>query len=109
MFSFIKKNPIAIKQEKIAELWSYITALNKKDKALFFKLLDEENEPLKYKPGDEPKSRFLKDKKMIEKTVEQVVEGSRLYDYNCYKFKQDVYEILDESYDQFVSIMNQKI
>ncbi len=109
MFSFIKKNPVALKQEKIAELWNYMTSMSKKDKKLFIQLIEQENEPLKFRPGDEPKSAFLKDKKMIQKSIIQIQEGPRLYDYNCYCFKDDIYEILEESYDQFMGILNQKM
>lgn len=105
MFSFIKKNPAAIKQEKIANLWNYMTSMSKKDKKLFVQLIEQDNEPLKFKQGEEPKSQFLKDKKMIEKFVEQEQIGSRLFDYTCFKFKEDVYALLDESYDQFYDII----
>ena len=48
---------------------------------------------------------LLKDKKMIERFVIQEQIDSRLYDYICFKFKDDIFELLDESYDQFYSII----
>lgn len=46
---FIKKNPEAVKQEKIANLWHYMTSMSKKDKKLFQQLIEQDNEPLKFK------------------------------------------------------------
>ena len=102
---FIKKNPEAVKQEKIANLWHYMTSMSKKDKKLFQQLIEQDNEPLKFKDGEVPKSQFLKDKKMIERFVIQEQIDSRLYDYICFKLKDDIFELLDESYDQFYSII----
>ena len=42
---------------------------------------------------------------MIERFVIQEQIDSRLYDYICFKFKDDIFELLDESYDQFYSII----
>lgn len=39
------------KKMNVPDLWNFMTSLNKKDKALFEELLDNDNEPLEYK-GD---------------------------------------------------------
>lgn len=37
------------KKMNVPDLWNFMTSLNKKDKALFEELLDNDNEPLEYK------------------------------------------------------------
>jgi len=39
------------KKMNVPDLWNFMTSLNKKDKALFEELLDNDNEPLEYKGG----------------------------------------------------------
>ena len=42
---FFKKE----KKVNVPDLWNFMTSLNKKDKALFEGLLDNDNEPLEYR------------------------------------------------------------
>lgn len=92
------------KMNNIPDLWNFMTSLNKKDKALFEELLDNDNEPLEYK-GDVKIGGLLKNKKMIERTVIQKEEEGRLRDYTQYRIQPEVYEVLKPSYDQFYSII----
>lgn len=82
-----------------------MTSMNKKDKQLLNQLMEQDNAPLEYKDGEVPKSQFLKNKKIIEKSIIQKQIDSRVYDFICFKIKDDVYELLDESYDQFYAII----
>lgn len=50
------------KKMNVPDLWNFMTSLNKKDKALFEELLDNDNEPLEYK-GDVKQGGLLKNKK----------------------------------------------
>ena len=86
------------KKMNVPDLWNFMTSLNKKDKALFEELLDNDNEPLEYK-GDVKQGGLLKNKKMIER------RDGRLRDYTQYRIQPDVYEVLKPSYDQFYSII----
>ena len=52
---FFKKE----KKMNVPDLWNFMTSLNKKDKALFEELLDNDNEPLEYK-GDVKQGGLLK-------------------------------------------------
>ena len=45
------------------QIMEFMTSLNKKDKALFEELLDNDNEPLEYK-GDVKQGGLLKNKKI---------------------------------------------
>lgn len=92
------------KKMNVPDLWNFMTSLNKKDKALFEKLLDNDNEPLEYK-GDVKQGGLLKNKKMIERRVIEKEEDGRLRDYTQYHIQPDVYEVLKPSYDQFYSII----
>lgn len=92
------------KKMNVPDLWNFMTSLNKKDKALFEELLDNDNEPLEYK-GDVKQGGLLKNKKMIERRVIEKVEDGRLRDYTQYRIQPDVYEVLKPSYDQFYSII----
>ena len=74
---FFKKE----KKMNVPDLWNFMTSLNKKDKALFEELLDNE-------------------RRVIEKE-----EDGRLRDYTQYRIQPDVYEVLKPSYDQFYSII----
>ena len=49
------------KKMNVPDLWNFMTSLNKKDKALFEELLDNDNEPLEYK-GDVKQGGLLKNK-----------------------------------------------
>ena len=93
-----------IKEDDVPDLWNFMTSLNKKDKALFEELLDNDNEPLEYK-GDVKQGGLLKNKKMIERRVIEKEEDGRLRDYTQYRIQPDVYEVLKPSYDQFYSII----
>lgn len=64
------------KKMNVPDLWNFMTSLNKKDKALFEELLDNDNEPLEYK-GDVKQGGLLKNKKMIER---RVIEKKRMED-----------------------------
>ena len=97
---FFKKE----KKMNVPDLWNFMTSLNKKDKALFEELLDNDNEPLEYK-GDVKQGGLLKNKKMIERRVIEKEENGRLRDYTQYRIRPDVYEVLKPSYDQFYSII----
>lgn len=97
---FFKKE----KKMNVPDLWNFMTYLNKKDKALFEELLDNDNEPLEYK-GDVKQGGLLKNKKMIERRVIEKEEDGRLLDYTQYRIQPDVYEVLKPSYDQFYSII----
>lgn len=99
---FFKKE----KKNAIPDLWNFMMSLNKKEKALFEQLLDEDNEPLEYK-GDVKMGGLLKNKKMIERTVIQKEEDGRLRDYTQYRIQPDVYKVLKPSYDKFYSIINE--
>ena len=68
------------KKMNVPDLWNFMTSLNKKDKALFEELLDNDNEPLEYK-GDVKQGGLLKNKKMIERRVIEKEEDGRLRDY----------------------------
>lgn len=92
------------KKMNVPDLWNFMTSLNKKDKALFEELLDNDNEPLEYK-GDVKQGGLLKNKKMIERRVIEKEEDGRLRDYTQYRIHPDVYEVLKPSYDQFYSII----
>ena len=92
------------KKMNVPDLWNFMTSLNKKDKALFEELLDNDNEPLEYK-GDVKQGGLLKNKKMIERRVIEKEEDGRLRDYTQYRIPPDVYEVLKPSYDQFYSII----
>lgn len=92
------------KKLNVPDLWNFMTSLNKKDKALFEELLDNDNEPLEYQ-GDVKMGGLLKNKKMIERIVIQKEEGGRLRDYTQYRIQPEVYEVLKPSYDQFYSII----
>ena len=92
------------KKMNVPDLWNFMTSLNKKDKALFEELLDNDNEPLEYK-GDVKQGGLLKNKKMIERRVIEKEEDGRLRDYTQYRAQPDVYEVLKPSYDQFYSII----
>lgn len=92
------------KKMNVPDLWNFMTSLNKKDKALFEELLDNDNEPLEYK-GDVKQGGLLKNKKMIERRVIEKKEDGRLRDYTQYRIQPDVYEVLKPSYDQFYSII----
>ena len=92
------------KKMNVPDLWNFMTSLNKKDKALFEELLDNDNEPLEYK-GDVKQGGLLKNKKMIERRVIEKEENGRLRDYTQYRIQPDVYEVLKPSYDQFYSII----
>ena len=92
------------KKNNIPDLWNFMTSLNKKDKALFEQLLDNDNEPLEYQ-GDVKIGGLLKNKKMIERSVIQKEEEGRLRDYTQYRIQPEVYEVLKPSYDQFYSII----
>lgn len=92
------------KKMNVPDLWNFMTSLNKKDKALFEELLDNDNEPLEYK-GDVKQGGLLKNKKMIERRVIEKEEDGRLRDYTQYCIQPDVYEVLKPSYDQFYSII----
>ena len=92
------------KKMNVPDLWNFMTSLNKKDKALFEELLDNDNEPLEYK-GDVKQGGLLKNKKMIERRVIEKEEDGRLRDYTQYRIQPDVYEVLKPSYDQFYSII----
>ena len=100
MIMFFKKE----KKMNVPDLWNFMTSLNKKDKALFEELLDNDNEPLEYK-GDIKQGGLLKNKKMIERRVIEKEEDGRLHDYAQYRIQPDVYEVLKPSYDQFYSII----
>lgn len=100
MIMFFKKE----KKMNVPDLWNFMTSLNKKDKALFEELLDNDNEPLEYK-GDVKQGGLLKNKKMIERRVIEKEEDGRLRDYTQYRIQPDVYEVLKSSYDQFYSII----
>ena len=100
MIMFFKKE----KKMNVPDLWNFMTSLNKKDKALFEELLDNDNEPLEYK-GDIKQGGLLKNKKMIERRVIEKEEDGRLHDYTQYRIQPDVYEFLKPSYDQFYSII----
>ena len=65
---FFKKE----KKMNVPDLWNFMTSLNKKDKALFEELLDNDNEPLEYK-GDVKQGGLLKNKKMIAKRKEEML------------------------------------
>ena len=93
------------KKVNVPDLWSFMTSLNKKEKALFEELLDNDNEPLEYK-GDVKMGGVLKNKKMIERKVIQKEEEGRLRDYTQYRIQPDVYTVLKPSYDQFYSIIS---
>lgn len=97
---FFKKE----KKMNVPDLWNFMTSLNKKDKALFEELLDNDNEPLEYK-GDVKQGGLLKNKKMIERRVIEKEEDGRLRDYTQHRIQPDVYEVLKPSYDQFYSII----
>ena len=100
MIMFFRKE----KKMNVPDLWNFMTSLNKKDKALFEELLDNDNEPLEYK-GDVKQGGLLKNKKMIERRVIETEEDGRLRDYTQYRIQPDVYEVLKPSYDQFYSII----
>lgn len=102
MIMFFKKEKE--KKMNVPDLWNFMTSLNKKDKALFEELLDNDNEPLEYK-GDVKQGGLLKNKKMIERRVIEKEEDGRLRDYTQYRIQPDVYEVLKPSYDQFYSII----
>lgn len=72
MIMFFRKE----KKMNVPDLWNFMTSLNKKDKALFEELLDNDNEPLEYK-GDVKQGGLLKNKKMIER---RVIEKKRMED-----------------------------
>ena len=55
---FFKKE----KKVNVPDLWNFMTSLNKKDKALFEELLDNDNEPLEYKGGCQT-GRIIKEQK----------------------------------------------
>ena len=97
---FFKKE----KKMNVPDLWNFMISLNKKDKALFEELLDNDNEPLEYK-GDVKQGGLLKNKKMIERRVIEKDEDGRLRDSTQYRIQPDVYEVLKPSYDQFYSII----
>ena len=70
------------KKMNVPDLWNFMTSLNKKDKALFEELLDNDNEPLEYK-GDVKQGGLLKNKKMIERRViekEESLKKKRMED-----------------------------
>lgn len=92
------------KKESISDLWSFMTSLNKKDKALFVQFLENENAPLEFE-GDVKKNGLLKNKKIIERTLIQKEENNRLKDYTQYRIQKEVYDLLKPSYDQFYSIL----
>ncbi len=92
------------KKESISDLWSFMTSLNKKDKALFVQFLENENAPLEFE-GDVKKNGLLKNKKIIERTLVQKEENNRLKDYTQYRIQKEVYDLLKPSYDQFYSIL----
>lgn len=100
MIMFFRKE----KKMNVPDLWNFMTSLNKKDKASFEELLDNDNEPLEYK-GDVKQGGLLKNKKMIERRVIEKEEDERLRDYTQYRIQPDVYEVLKPSYDQFYSII----
>lgn len=97
---FFKKK----EENNISDLWNFMTSLNKKDKALFEKLLKEDNTPLEYK-GDVKMKGLLKNPKMIERILIQKEEGGRLMDYTQYRIQPDIYKVLKPSYDEFYSII----
>ncbi len=92
------------KKESISDLWSFMTSLNKKDKALFVQFLENENAPLEFE-GDVKKNGLLKNKKIIERTLIQKEENNRLKDYTQYRIQAEIYDLLKPSYDQFYSIL----
>lgn len=92
------------KKESISDLWSFMTSLNKKDKALFVQFLENENAPLEFE-GDVKKNGLLKNKKIIERTLIQKEENNRLKNYTQYRIQAEIYDLLKPSYDQFYSIL----
>lgn len=92
------------KKESISDLWSFMTSLNKKDKALFVQFLENENAPLEFE-GNVKKNGLLKNKKIIERTIVQKEENNRLKDYTQYRIQAEIYDLLKPSYDQFYSIL----
>ena len=88
------------KKMNVPDLWNFMTSLNKKDKALFEELLDNDNEPLEYK-GDVKQGGLLKNKKMIERRVIEKEEDGvwnvsgprleRVFDINKLNTEEDFY------------------
>ena len=60
------------KKMNVPDLWNFMTSLNKKDKALFEELLDNDNEPLEYK-GDVKQGGLLKEGSLKKKRMEDCV------------------------------------